>query len=179
MRQLLGSFRQCLQPELQSNLLDSLLQAMLITKHVLFLGFSLSDANFHKIVHSVYRTMGSRAKDHATALMLPENMMMQELWNDRMHLVGMLPEVHGKPFDFAAAARLQDVFLDLLTYYSAVDVQSSSRFILDPKYANLLSEVDKCAKDHVLRMFAEFPRESKESVIYNQLDELLHRMGAS
>jgi hypothetical protein len=57
--------------------IGGVVQAMLITKHVLFLGFSLTDPNFHKILHAVSETIGADLKSHATAIILQENPIMQ------------------------------------------------------------------------------------------------------
>ena len=43
--------------------LAGIVQAMLLTRHMLFVGYSLSDDNFHRLVHQVRAAIGS---DHTS-----------------------------------------------------------------------------------------------------------------
>jgi NAD-dependent SIR2 family protein deacetylase len=75
--------------------IGGLVQAMLITKHVLFLGFSLTDPNFHRILHAVSETIGTDVKSHATAIILQDNPIMQVSTRDP--ITHRIPQQYGIP----------------------------------------------------------------------------------
>ena len=42
--------------------LAGIVQAMVLTRHMLFVGYSLSDDNFHRLVHQVRTAIGSQER---------------------------------------------------------------------------------------------------------------------
>ncbi|KAI9031193.1 SIR2-like domain-containing protein [Hyaloraphidium curvatum] len=124
--------------------LFGIVQAMLITKHMLFVGYSLADDTFHRLVDGVRRArrpaadgQGTRAAI-GTAVQLFDDLLLQELWGDDLDFVFLAPQPPGGVDGpaIARAARLLDVFLDRVGFLAA-DVSS---FLLDPTYADLLDE---------------------------------------
>jgi hypothetical protein len=65
--------------------LAGIVQTMLLTRHILFVGYSLSDDNFHRLVHQVRGIVGTRRagdrRPFATALSPTPAHPIQELWN--------------------------------------------------------------------------------------------------
>jgi hypothetical protein len=106
---------------------------------------------------------------------------MQELWEDRMNLVGVtqLSEDPEQNRDWSAgrASRLVNVLLDMVGYLKTIDARSSSRFLLDEKYASLLTEPERMAKDHILGLVQAFPEGSRQTGVFLQLRSLLKSMG--
>ena len=65
---------------------------MLITRHMLFVGFSLEDDNFHRIVDDVRKALGDRSSDpepFGTALMVRAPSFTHELWKGDLDVVGL------------------------------------------------------------------------------------------
>src|SRR6185295_7831313 len=98
--------------------LAGIVQALLVTRHILFVGFSLNDDNFHRLVHDVRQALGNRSVGDAeipefgTALLLGRRMFLNELWEGDVRTLPMLDEAE----DFssrAEAARVLEMFLDL------------------------------------------------------------------
>ncbi len=84
---------------------------MLLTRHMLFVGFSLTDDTFHKIAHDVRSVLGSPkqrpdSRPFRTALTFKSSRLAQTLWQGDITLTN----VDGAP------AR---VFLDRLLYETA------------------------------------------------------------
>ena len=76
--------------------LAGIVQAMLMTKHMLFVGFSLNDPNFHQIVHDVRRATGrgSDGKEKmGTNLPLIDSNFSRRLWERDFDLT---PDASGR-----------------------------------------------------------------------------------
>lgn len=113
--------------------LRGLVQALLITRHMLFVGFSLSDENFHQVVHDVRQAIRTRAGGPAgefgTALMLFADPLAQELWRGDLRLVAT-----GAADSEGAAARRLEIFLD----HALAHATDNTPHLLDPTYEGLL-----------------------------------------
>jgi len=119
--------------------LYGIVQALLLTRHLLFVGYSLRDEDFHQVIHEVRAARRSiYPKKMGTVLTLFETPAFEILWPD-LDVVSMVaapaPESPNDPAITAAARRLL-VFLDFLGYTAA----SLHRFLLDPEYAALLPD---------------------------------------
>lgn len=71
--------------------LAGIVQSLLITKHFLFVGFSLTDDNFLKVVDGVRQAIGPNPskKTFGSATFLFENSLFSELWSD-IDLISMM-----------------------------------------------------------------------------------------
>lgn len=135
--------------------LAGLVQGLLITRHMLFVGFSLVDDNFHRIADDVRKALGRAAESSeeddpnivqaspqvmlghepfGTALLLERNPLMADLWRQDLDLVAMSDATPDEDAFWAAARRLE-VFLDHLGFLAS----NNTSWILDPTYTGLLS----------------------------------------
>jgi hypothetical protein len=124
----------------RSAALFGILQAMLMTKHMLFVGYSLTDDTFHRVMHDVRRARGATGEPIGTALTLFEDPIMHKLWGDVLHFVAMEPRpavVTDK--DRARAARKLEIVLDEIAVHSA-DI---SAFLLDASYDGVLDSRER------------------------------------
>jgi hypothetical protein len=91
--------------------LSGIVQALLITRHMLFVGFSTDDANFHQIADAVRKALGDRAPDAerlGTVLDLYDHPARRLLWEGDLDWVGV-----GQAGESAAlAARRVEIVLD-------------------------------------------------------------------
>jgi hypothetical protein len=74
--------------------LAGIVQALLITRHMLFVGFSLSDDNFHRVVHDVRNAIGGpddrpEPEPFGTALTLEEKPLVDSLWKGDVQFVNV------------------------------------------------------------------------------------------
>lgn len=109
--------------------LMGLVQGLLLTRHMLYVGYSLSDEDFHDLVHEVRSARGSCEPGQATMLTLFDDPIQRELWEDELNVITMAPEKTPVP----EAARELELFLDLVGYLST----TSAPFFLDPTYDSL------------------------------------------
>lgn len=125
--------------------LFGLVQAMLLTRHMLFVGYSLSDDDFHQIVHEVRIARRGVADVDAlgtlgTVLTLFDDDLFATLWPD-LDVVAIAPQPGDAPTDaqVAAAARLLQIFCDRVAF-EASDLDA---YLLDPTYEELLDEEER------------------------------------
>ncbi len=123
--------------------LAGIVQALLITKHMLFVGFSLSDPNFHRIADDVRKVLrpGAEAdgETFGTVLLLLEDHLREKLWDRDLGLTTF----GSNDKELAQVARQHDIFLDYLLYEST----ASAAYLLDPAYEHALSTGEKKLRD--------------------------------
>jgi hypothetical protein len=140
--------------------LAGVVPSLLLTQHVLFVGFSLLDDTFIRAAHQVRRLRDDRgAPDDGrrvgTALALRDEPLRQELWARDLEHVSL--GTAGTPL--VAAARRLEVFLDRLAAASA----SRSRWLLDERYAALRSPEDAALAGALSRLQRELPPSARSS----------------
>jgi hypothetical protein len=121
--------------------LAGVVQGLLMTRHVLFAGFSLADENFLHLVDEVRRV---REDDRilGTALALLDEPFRRRLWEGELHYQAFAQ----RPADprridevLAAAARRMEIFLDLVAHEATEDTS----FLLDRRYEHLLTTEER------------------------------------
>ncbi len=115
--------------------LAGVVQAMLLTRHMMFVGYSLSDDNFRRLVHQVRLARGQRPDDAApeafgTVVATRSPGTYARLWNDDLEWTGF---VSGSD-----DPRLTTIFLDYVAAHSA----APAAHLLDPAYSVLFSEAE-------------------------------------
>lgn len=111
--------------------LMGIVQALLITRHMLFVGFSLTDENFHRIAYDVRRALppsGGARNRHGTALLVEEQRALERLWADDLEFVTLAS-------DATTGGRTLAIFLDRVL----AEATTSARHLLDPTFAELLT----------------------------------------
>jgi hypothetical protein len=155
--------------------LSAIVQALLITRHMLFVGFSLTDDNFHRIVDDVRKVVRSTTErgtvsPFGSALLVRSDDLLEELWRDDLHLVRM----EGNRFiDVSDQARQLDIFLDLLVSES---VHGNSP-LLDPAYDGILSDEEREIRGLLEQLEAGASEAARQSTAWISIRELLTKMG--
>jgi hypothetical protein len=164
--------------------LTGIVQALLITRHMLFVGFSLSDDNFHRIADDVRKAVctPSPIRDaqeaFGTALVLFDDPFMRELWKGAIEFANIGRSTpRESQADFAGLeARRLEIFLDLLLSESA----STTAHLMNHDYAAVLSADEQALKDemiHLRERFKALPGGVKELPAWSDLQALLSRFG--
>lgn len=167
--------------------LAGIVQAMLITRHMLYLGFGLGDDNFLRIVDAVRRAMVPGASDEAsggqpgssaahtgdaplgTAVMLSDNPLLRTLWRGELEWL----TVSEDPIDVAAAARRVEIFLDCISLHATAPAH-----LLDNRFAPLRSPEDEALAellDPLSRLAPDDP--ARQSSGWPMVAQLLRRLG--
>jgi hypothetical protein len=165
--------------------LAGIVQALLLTRHMLFVGFSLSDDNFHRIADEVrkarrasMRRRGEARTPFGTALTLQEDPFRPELWEEDLDFVAMSrrsADGASAELDDASAARRLEIFLDRLL----ADATSSAAHLLDPGYEHGLSEPERQLRDALLafrRTARRLEPELRESPAWAPVEDFLERL---
>jgi hypothetical protein len=146
--------------------LAGLVQGLLITRHMLFVGFSLADDNFHRIADAVRRAV--RRKQFGTSLSVAGNPLLQKVWENDLDWVefGPLP----------ASGRLLEIFLDRLAAVTPVP----AGYLFLSKYKSMLTEAEVELRGR-LRGLAKFmrglPEQDRQGVAWEEIRGLLARLG--
>jgi len=156
--------------------LAGIVQALLITRHMLFVGFSLSDDNFHRVVHDVRNAIGGpddrpEPEPFGTALTLEEKPLVDSLWKGDVQFVNVGGETNEGN---AVAARRVEIFLDLLLARTS----DPSAYLLDQSFDGVLTDADRALREALRRLKAELAgTESWDAAAADPVHELLRRMG--
>ena len=159
--------------------LVGLVQSMLLTRHMLFVGYGLRDEDFHELVHEVNaaRSSNPERSSMGTVLSLFDDPVRSDLWAGTVEMVSMRP-YNEKPTqaDTQSAARDIERFLDLLGMLSVDD----TRFVLDPSYADELPEDVTFLKEHVDPLVTALKdgKVDQSSPTWRRVREVLKMLGA-
>lgn len=156
--------------------LRGVVQAMLLTRHMLFVGFSMNDDNFHRIVDDVRRAVRgeqaptgdeARGAPLATTLSIEDNPFFEELWSDDIRRV----DLHSDSTD--ASARLCDIFLDYLAARSA----GTTSHLLDPRYEGVLSAPELEVRNALAELPGQLSNEAKQTEAWTALVRWMGNLG--
>jgi hypothetical protein len=156
--------------------LAGIVQTLLITRHMLFAGFSLSDDDFRRIAEAVRRVVrrasrpGGDPKPFGTAVVLERSPLVEELWKDELRWVGMSEP--GQDGAGAAAARRLDIFLD----YLAAQTRDAAH-LLDGRYPAVLTPEETALRDALLRFAGDLPAAARHAPAWARVSRLLQDFG--
>ena len=148
-----------------------IVQAMLITRHMLFVGFSLDDDNFIRIAHDVRAALPKRDPRHApkfgTVLTLEEDPARRLVWERDFDIAPMDRSGDG---NLTAPARDLEILLD--------DVLARSRpelsHLMKPDFAGVLDAEERDMSAALTRLAGE----SKDSPAWRPVRDFLARFGS-
>ena len=153
--------------------LAGIVQAMLITRRMLFLGFSLSDDNLLRIVDAVRSAVspeGVGVSDPqllGTALMLKHDPALERHWADELALYS--PSLDGATN--AENSRRMEIFLDYLLYCTA-----STKHLLNPRFWDALDSDEQLLAKALEDLAAQGPKRP-ESAAWLIMQETFNRFG--
>jgi hypothetical protein len=156
--------------------LAGIVQALLITRHMLFVGFSLEDDNFHQIVHAVRRAVhpSEPADDDrgpfGTALVVAANPLTEELWRGSLRWI---PLADGHRESQALAARRLEIFLDRV----GAGASSAAGHLFDARWDEVLTDGERELRDRLAQLFAEVSPEAKGTHAFDALEDAMVRLG--
>jgi hypothetical protein len=159
--------------------LAGLVQAFLVTRHVLFVGFSLTDDNFHRIVDAVrrLRTSAGGLGRLGTTLTLGNDGLAEVLWEKDVHRVRMDDRLLGPGFPTTEAARRLEIFLD----YLLSKTRDTAYLLVGERYDSLLTPGERILRDALAELVrtvsSDENRAVRETVAWPQIERLLTGLG--
>jgi len=155
--------------------LIGLVQGLLLMRHMMFVGYSLSDEDFHELIHEVRTARGgSSGGARGTVLTLFDDGLERQLWEDDLHVVPMTSRPPEEKSMLPEAARQLEVFLDLVGYLST----TSAAFFLDPTYDSL-SDDEADLRDALTNLVLETDGAQFDSVAHKVSRFLREELGAA
>ncbi|MEV1285063.1 SIR2 family protein [Modestobacter sp. NPDC049651] len=157
--------------------LAGVLQSLLLTRHVLFVGTSMLDDDLIRIAHQVRSVLTAPQPEQAgprrsgTVLALQDDPVRARLWEQDVDTVAMAGRADPAP----EAARRLEVLLDLLGCVSA----EPTGYLLDPAYRGLLDEEETALSGALGEVAAVLDGGSAHSWAGHEVRDLLRRLGAA
>ncbi len=146
--------------DLRWRALASIVETLLVTRHMLFVGFSLADPNFQRMVDTVSRAVragetGLSSDEHTgTILEVNPTPYLAQVWGGEFHVVSMAT---ARGDDILRQARLLEVFLDRV----AADAYPRSAYLLDPTAVGLLDDDEHALQQHLLTFVDALERDPR------------------
>jgi len=152
--------------------LAGIVQALLITRHMLFVGFSLSDENFHRIADDVRKAVrgpeqrADPTREFGTALFVEKDALLEELWRKDLHCLSMTEQSTSS---LPEEGRRLEVFLDNLLAEASSHVSP----LLDDAYEGILSDEEREIRESLRRLESGATPEMKQTPAWRRIGELL------
>jgi len=156
--------------------LRGIVQAMLMTRHMLFVGFSLQDDNFHRIAEDVRKALGPvasaphSASPFGTAIAMSSKTWLQRLWSHDLHWIEM-----ESGTDNLEAARRFEIFLDRLS----LEATDPSGHLLDHDFEGAMSSAELSLAQRLRALSAAVTPDERRTAAWQRIEQLLVDFGAS
>lgn len=159
--------------------LHGVVQSLMLTSHLLFVGFSLADTDFAELAHEV-RLVRSEAEiahpsdlpQSGTALALRPGSVSSDFAEE-------VATLSMSDWDTAVpeAARRLEIFLDRLAFTAATSGPLAAEYLLDPRYAEDASSADRALRAGLQRLAEGLGDEAHDSVGWPAVRRLLQSFG--
>ncbi|MDR7288658.1 MULTISPECIES: SIR2 family NAD-dependent protein deacylase [Mycolicibacterium] len=157
----------------QYGALMGLVQGLLMMRKMVFVGYSLSDEDFHDLLDEVRAARGNDATElgRGTVLTLRDDHLERQLWSNDLDTVSL---VAGDEYEdnLPGAARQLELFLDLVGYLAV----PPAAFFLDESYADLTASESELIEP--LGELVRLTATSERHTVGDQLKEFLTKLGA-
>jgi hypothetical protein len=159
--------------DVERGALAGLVQGLLITRHMLFVGFSMSDDNFHRIADEVRRAVGR--EPFGTCLSVAGSPLLREVWEKELDWIELGHPGGGSSRPVGSvphSSRHLEILLDRL----AAKTVSLADHLFDSKYEATLSPADIRFRDELARL-AHFvgstPKAERKNAAWVEVEKLL------
>jgi hypothetical protein len=155
--------------------LEGVVQTLLLTSHLLFVGFSLTDKNFLALADAVTKIRAlagdPAAEPPGTAVALMTTDLKRAGYSD-LHMLAMdeSSPKHG--------ARRLEIFLERLVWSASRESDLSSEYVLDDRYLSGLSNEDLALRAAVLNLCRDAGADARSSAAWGHVQRLLTDLGA-
>lgn len=148
--------------------LASVVQAAMVTRHLLFVGYSLSDDNFVRLARQVRRLLRSSPGSGpvGTVLTLSDEPLKRILWDEAVSYVPC-----GQHDNALQNARSLEIVLDYLAWACRRDLS----YAMTPIYRDLLDSDDQASVQALQQLQAQLPR---TGAVADAVRRLLESLGA-
>ena len=163
-----------------SRALMGLVQAMLFTRHMLFVGYGLRDEDFHELVYEVRSAFpgGKFANKLGTTIALFDDPVQSELWSDMLSVVPMRPPLNGRA---PSAAEVGEAARDAARLLDLIGMLASNRssFLLDWHYEGARTSEENAAWREMEAVVELVRNSTATGPGWNEVRTLLNNLGAN
>jgi hypothetical protein len=155
--------------------LSGVVQSLLLTSHLLFVGFSFKDQDFLRLAHAVTTVRQSAKcgtiKPVGTALALTPDDFKGLKYDD-------LNTITLRSSEPDEAARELEIFLDRLGWAATKNDKLSAEYLLDERYESGLSDEDAFLLDLLVKMAESTNAKTRASSGWSRVESCLMELGA-
>jgi len=162
----------------ENRALHGVVQGLLLTSHLLFVGFSFTDKSFLRLAESVTRVLrkarGTSPNEQTnTAIALTPDDLKHVGYQD-LDILKMSDHVANTP----EAGRLLEIFLDRLCWKAISVNDRAAEYLLDDRYLSSLTAEDKELRAALLRLVADTsPDVKSKSPGWKRIEAVLYDLG--
>jgi hypothetical protein len=164
------------QHEAESQALRGVVQGLLLTSHLLFVGYSLREQSFLALASEVTRVRQRASHDDksraGTAIALMDSAVADFGYQD-------LYSVSMGASSFAEGARRLEIFLDRLCWRAASSDERAAQYLLDDDYRSALRPNEHALRDSVYEFLNTVDPVAKTSPGWSRIAETLRGMGTT
>lgn len=132
-----------------------------MTRHLLFVGFSVKDPHFHEIVHDVRRALPEGRNRFGTVLTIDDDPVKTRLWKQDLDFMRFTD------------GRQLEIFLDAVLAYGA----SSHSYLLARDYGSALDPDVRTIAHALQKMAHSIPERARSGAVWNVVSEMLTELG--
>ncbi|MFV8170900.1 SIR2 family protein [Mycolicibacterium peregrinum] len=160
----------------ENQALRGVVQGLLLTSHLLFVGYSLREQSFLRLAGEVSRVRERALRDDrvraGTAIALMDSAVADFGYQD-LHSVSM------GATSFAEGARRLEIFLDRLCWKAASSDERAAQYLLDDDYKSGLRENERALRDAIYQFLDTVEPAAKTSPGWSRIAATLRGMGAA
>jgi hypothetical protein len=165
----------------EAGALHGVVESLLLTSHLLFVGFGFTDHDFSELADGVRAVRahadhgGGAAQPAATAIALSPGLAPDpDRWSREIQAV-----TAGHDDDLHAAARVLEILLDRVAWGALQAGELAAEYLLDERYAEDASDADAALRQALLGLVDELPTEARRSVAWPKVARLLSSLGST
>ncbi|RPF29046.1 SIR2 family protein [Georgenia muralis] len=160
--------------------LAGVVQSLMLTSHLLFVGFSMTDRDFLDMAAAVARVRADAEPDGASSRPTAGTVLpLIRKTDQEFQLEGDLTFLPmAETGSVAEAARTLEVFLDRLSWTAARTHSLSAEYLLDERYLSGLSPADRALRDALIEFERTISPAARSSVGWDKIRETLEALGA-
>lgn len=156
--------------------LAGFVQALLITHHMLFVGFGLADDNFHRILDDVRKVLGdprdgAKPSSVGTVLSLVPEPLRDTLWDSELDIVPMSDD----PDEKLEAARRLEILLDFVVYLTG----QRPTYVMNESYESLLTADERAFRDELVGLSRQYWGRLSGTPVLDEFRAFLRRLGSN
>jgi len=154
--------------EERASALGGIVQAKMMTSHILFVGFSLSDDNFFKIADTVKKSL-PEDKTFGTSLQLQNTPLQSEIWKNQLDFVNFS---ESKAPHIPYSARRLAIWLDYLNARTS----SENTPIMDTRFESVCTPAQNELRKAIVQLESSLSVDARNTLEYQRVAKVIDEL---